>query len=97
MFTNKLGIRSPLSKFWSRIKNSIVQDVPDGISLCEYDCRKLDCTLDEWAVCERRITKAAGELSPLPDISSQIQPQPASQPQCEKVYESAGVAGSSSS
>jgi hypothetical protein len=45
-------------------KGLFVQDVPDDIALCEFDCRKQQCTMDEWATCGRRLTKAAGELSP---------------------------------
>jgi hypothetical protein len=41
-----------------------VQDVPDELALCEFDCRRAQCTSDEWATCERRINRAAGELLP---------------------------------
>lgn len=41
-----------------------VEDVPDDLALCEFDCRKVQCTSDEWATCERRINRAAGELFP---------------------------------
>jgi hypothetical protein len=46
------------------VKRGIVGDVPDDISLCEFDCRKGQCTLGEWAACDRRISKASGELQP---------------------------------
>jgi hypothetical protein len=33
---------------------SQVQDVPVEAELCEYDCRKQECTEEEFATCERR-------------------------------------------
>ena len=51
-------------KFWQWLKDQIAQDVPEADGLCEYDCRKQQCTEEEWATCERRIHKAAGELWP---------------------------------
>jgi curli biogenesis system outer membrane secretion channel CsgG len=46
------------------LMNEIVQDVPEPIAVCEFDCRKTQCTFAEWASCERRLKKAAGELMP---------------------------------
>ncbi len=51
-------------KFWQWVKNQIAQDVPASDALCEYDCRKPQCTEEGWATCERRIQRAAGELWP---------------------------------
>jgi len=50
--------------FWQWMKNQIAQDVPESSGLCEYDCRKQQCTEEEWATCERRTRRAAGELWP---------------------------------
>jgi hypothetical protein len=36
-----------------RVIDKIIQDVPDGIAACEFDCRKRQCTLGEWAACEQ--------------------------------------------
>jgi hypothetical protein len=61
----RLGtIQTLHNKFWQWMKNQIAQDVPASDRLCEYDCRKQQCTDEEWATCERRIGKAAGELWP---------------------------------
>jgi hypothetical protein len=49
---------------WQWIKNQIVQDVPEEIALCEFDCHKQQCTEKEWQTCPRRIALAAGELMP---------------------------------
>jgi hypothetical protein len=49
-------------RLWQWLKDQIAQDVPEADGLCEYDCRKQQCTEEDWATCERRIHKAAGEL-----------------------------------
>lgn len=56
--------RNPLSRLWHWIADQIVQDVPANNELCEFDCRKGQCTAGEWEVCDRRLHKAAGELMP---------------------------------
>ena len=61
----RLGtIQTLHKKSWQWLKNQIAQDVPASGGLCEYDCRKQQCTEEEWATCERRIQRAAGELWP---------------------------------
>jgi hypothetical protein len=45
------------------LMNEIVQDAPEEIAICEFDCRK-QCSSAEWTSCERRLKKAAGELMP---------------------------------
>ena len=60
----RLGtIRTLHKNFWQWMKNQIA-DVPASDELCEYDCRKQQCTEEEWATCERRIDRARGELWP---------------------------------
>jgi len=54
-----------LSRLYNRWKDFLVDDVPDDLAICEFDCRKLRCTQGEWATCDRRITRALGELSPM--------------------------------
>jgi hypothetical protein len=49
---------------WQRLKKQWIDDVPDDVALCEFDCRKGQCTYGEWASCERRLSKTAGELMP---------------------------------
>jgi len=60
-YSNKEGA---LYRIWRVLKRQVVQDVPDDSALCEFDCRKGQCRQEEWANCERRIRKAAGELFP---------------------------------
>lgn len=54
----------PVRQLWDRLKKEVVDSVPDDIALCEYDCRKEQCLYQEWATCERRLSKASGELMP---------------------------------
>ena len=39
------------------VTDQIIQDVPSDIAVCEYDCRKSQCTLGEWETCEHRLPK----------------------------------------
>jgi len=82
------AVQSLRRRCWQWLRDQIAQDVPDADGLCEYDCRKPQCTEEEWATCERRVNKAAGELwpesVPMPrgetnptDKPSQTAPQPA--------------------
>jgi len=53
-----------LRERWQWLKGPWIGEVPEDDALCEFDCRKNQCRHDEWASCERRISKAAGELMP---------------------------------
>jgi hypothetical protein len=67
-------------KLWQWLKGQIAQDVPDADGLCEYDCRKQQCSEEEWATCERRINKAAGELWPEPSAAPRGETTPSAKP-----------------
>jgi hypothetical protein len=54
----------PWARFVPWIKDQWVRSVPGEIAVCEFDCRKDQCLEGEWVSCERRITRAAGELRP---------------------------------
>jgi hypothetical protein len=56
--------KGPLTRLSQWARDWIAQDVPEDIALCAFDCRKGQCTLEEWESCDRRVTKAAGELMP---------------------------------
>jgi hypothetical protein len=58
------AIQTLHKRFWQWLKTGVVQTVPDEDGLCEFDCRKEQCSETEWENCERRINKAAGELWP---------------------------------
>jgi hypothetical protein len=51
-------------RLWQFVKRQIVDDTPEDLALCEFDCRKGQCLQDEWETCGRRILKGAGELFP---------------------------------
>jgi hypothetical protein len=40
---------------WRFLMDQLIQDVPESIALCEFDCREPNCTAERWAACERRI------------------------------------------
>ena len=67
-------------KFWEWLKDQIAQDVPEAEGLCEFDCRKQQCTEEEWASCERRIQKAAGELWPESSPAPRGERKPSAKP-----------------
>ena len=46
---------SSLSRSGRWLLNAIVQDVPDEIAGCEFDCRKGQCRHEEWSTCSRRL------------------------------------------
>ncbi|MGF1497901.1 MAG: hypothetical protein ACFB8W_13920 [Elainellaceae cyanobacterium] len=41
---------------FQRLKGWFVADVPADVAACEFECRKLDCTEQEWQDCQRRQT-----------------------------------------
>jgi len=43
------------------LRKQIVAEVPADLAVCEFECRKTECSSDEWICCERRISRAAGE------------------------------------
>jgi len=45
-----------LQRLWQRLKDRLVQEVPDEVGACEYGCRKPDCRNGDWDSCQRRIS-----------------------------------------
>jgi hypothetical protein len=45
---------------WRFLVNQLIQDVPEAIAVCEFDCRETDCTVERWASCERRLRARQG-------------------------------------
>ena len=35
--------------------DQIIQDIPEDCAVCEFDCRKTQCTQDQWMLCSRRL------------------------------------------
>ena len=46
---------SILNRIGKMLTEQLVQEVPDDIALCEFDCRKTQCRYDEWENCGRRL------------------------------------------
>ena len=42
-------------RLWQQAANKLIQDVPECIAKCEFDCRRVDCRRDEWETCENRL------------------------------------------
>jgi hypothetical protein len=55
------GLRNRLF-LW--IRGHLIGEVPNELALGEFDCKRSPCPEEEWETCERRITRAAGELMP---------------------------------
>ena len=54
MFAQTKEAAGPVRTLWQWGMDQLVQDVPNGIAVCEFDCRRTDCTLHDWAACDRR-------------------------------------------
>ena len=61
-----------LKRLANWVLNQIIQDVTEDIGLCEYDCRKGQCSQGEWATCERRLNRAKGELMPAQEARQEV-------------------------
>lgn len=61
------GSENPLKGLIRWIADQFVRDVPADDALCAFDCKRDQCTAGEWASCDRRLQRAAGELMPSPD------------------------------
>ena len=46
-------------RLWKRFKNKVIQEAPEDIQLCEFDCHKLECAMGDWEKCERRLRSIA--------------------------------------
>lgn len=56
----------PLHGLADFLKRQIVEEVPDELAICEFECRKEQCYGADWLTCERRTGKGAGQWSPGP-------------------------------
>jgi hypothetical protein len=60
-----------LRDIWDWAGGQSVGEVPEDDAVCEFDCRKPQCTEGEWENCMRRLQRAAGELMPAKDPASE--------------------------
>jgi curli biogenesis system outer membrane secretion channel CsgG len=57
-------LSNSLRRSWQQFEQHLSEEVPEDIAVCEFDCRKTQCSYGEWKSCERRLSKGAGELMP---------------------------------
>jgi hypothetical protein len=50
------------SRFWTRLRERVIQDVPASLEQCE-SCRAIDCVQERWQTCARRLASEAERLS----------------------------------
>ncbi|GAC1624351.1 MAG: hypothetical protein PVS2B2_15360 [Candidatus Acidiferrum sp.] len=44
--------RTAFGRVWQWMKDQIVQDVPAGLAVCEFGCRREQCTVSQWQACD---------------------------------------------
>ncbi len=66
-------------KRWLRAQ---VQEVPEALAVCEFDCDRPDCRMGDWQSCERRLRYEAlarayddGAPAPGPEPSRAVAPR----------------------
>lgn len=60
------------NRFWRWLKNQIAQQVPEDCAACAFDCKKTQCSPEQWATCERRLPQD------IPTSRSSVNAAPAS-------------------
>jgi len=50
----------PFRKVSRWLADHLVQNVPEEVSVCEYDCQESHCNIAKWAICEKRRQQPAG-------------------------------------
>ena len=61
-----IAVQSLGRRVWHWMQDQLYGDVSDADATCAFDCSKPNCLETEWATCERRMNRAAGELWPGP-------------------------------
>lgn len=51
-------------RLMQRVTEKLIADVPSTHAVCEFDCRKVQCSHTDWTCCARRLAHADGELWP---------------------------------
>jgi hypothetical protein len=55
MKTNEIERHPDTLRLRERLIQAIVQPVPDGLAMCEFECSKTECSIEEWKSCKRRL------------------------------------------
>ena len=64
--------RSSLVKICHWFKAQWVAEVPDDLAICEFDCRKSQCSFDDWSRCTLRISNTPKEFVPLRRLADDL-------------------------
>jgi len=38
-----------------QFKSTLIQEAPEDIQLCEFECHKAECAMGDWKKCDRRL------------------------------------------
>ena len=49
-----------IQNLWSWLQGLVIQDCPESIAVCEFECRAPTCLRGEWERCYRRRRQADG-------------------------------------
>ena len=52
---------NPFLRMWQNLKRQIVDDVPEALAICQFDCARARCLLDEGRPCEQLSRKGTGQ------------------------------------
>ena len=44
----------PFGQMRRWVSNHLIQNVPEEMSFCEYECQDPDCHIAKWAFCQKR-------------------------------------------
>ena len=44
-----------LAKLRQWAREVLIDEVPAAMAVCEFDCRKLECSHGDWETCENRL------------------------------------------
>ena len=55
MVAQKEESLSPFRRLRRWMRSRLVQDVPEDVAACEFECRRTECKQGEWETCERRL------------------------------------------
>lgn len=77
--------REYFNRLWQKIKSFLIQDVPEEIAICEFECRGKECIKDRWQACKRRLSDVYHQVEHSQkheelNTSSTTLPSPAHQP-----------------
>ena len=61
MVAQKENTSGPLFRLRRWIKSRLIQDVPEEIAACEFECRKTRCQRGDWETCENRLRGMRGD------------------------------------